>query len=297
MASNAETLASWSDFLACVDDDSDADTHKKVEDALKATGWKLPSKLVKALPEEVLEGTTLNPAEKAFVRRCITKAENLSASLEGNGAQGAQMASQNPVSSPLLSQQQSELVTSLQGLLGSENSAVIVAEALAKGTAKLDVTKVLREAGLEELGDTMQPTPDVFTALSLDSKAALKASHVPFTYMELTNSYILPEFMPPEAVGGKTICPGAEDNLLGCTGNFSQFSKAIHALTTAPRCFRTIAQWSTAFLRYAVAAIAIKQITWPFVICHAQMILRISMEESMMIAVIYDEIQRKAWAR
>ena len=52
-----------------------------------------------------------------------------------------------------------------------------------------------------------------------------------------------------------------------------------------------------AFVRYSVAAISLQHISLPFVVCHIQLVLRISMDESALIAVMYDEIQRKTWAR
>ena len=40
-----------------------------------------------------------------------------------------------------------------------------------------------------------------------------------------------------------------------------------------------------------------KQIDWQFVVVHMQTVLRVALEESTIVALIYDEIQRKSWSR
>ena len=72
---------------------------------------------------------------------------------------------------------------------------------------------------------------------------------------------------------------------------------AIKALTTAPRTFRNMSQWTTAFMRYAVVAVAMGQVDSQFVTVHVQTVMRVSLEESTMVALIYDDLQRKTWSR
>ena len=80
-------------------------------------------------------------------------------------------------------------------------------------------------------------------------------------------------------------------------GNITQFSAALKALTSAPRCLRNITQWNLAFTRYAISAIAVGQVSWTWFVTHQQMVLRIASEETPMISIFYDEISRMQWAR
>ena len=52
--------------------------------------------------------------------------------------------------------------------------------------------------------------------------AAKRDGKRPFTYVDLTHSTALPDFLPPEAVGGKTLMPGNDEVLSGYTGSIAQ---------------------------------------------------------------------------
>ena len=292
----ATLVEGWATYMNKIDEVADLERIGKLAPVMVNKGWKRPSDLVGAEATEVLEGMSAetNAPDRAFIRRCIVYSNQV-----------VQAASQ-PTSSALapfqLSQQsvaatQPELLSSLQQLLGTEQSALTVANAIAAGDVKPDVAKVLKDASLEDVDDAFCPCSEVFTALSADGKAAKKAGHVEFTYVELANQSLLPDWLPPEAVGGKTIVPGQEDCLSNYTGNLGQLGSALKALTTSPRFFRNIGQWSTAFLRYAVVAVSMKQITWAFVCIHMQVVLRVNSEEGTVVAVLYDELARKTWAR
>ena len=260
---------------------------------LKTAGWDAPLSLVQADPQDVLESLEISGPQRAFLRRAVMAATKLSAKLEApaNTPQNQEVAATQPT------QTQPELVASMQSLLGTESSALMVAEALASGVERPNVTTLMLDAKLDDVIDEFCPANEVYTALAADSAIAKKKSLTAFTYVELTNSAMLPDFLPPEAIGGKTFLPGTDDCLNNYTGNITQLSAALKSLTSAPRCFRNITQWNIAFTRYAVAAIAVEQVTWPWYIMHQQMILRIATEESALIAILYDEISRKQWAR
>ena len=260
---------------------------------LQAAGWALPLNLVQADASDVLDGLEVSGPQRAFVRRAVLAATKLSAKIEAQGV----AASQEIVPLTQASQSQPELLASMQSLLGTESSALMVADAIASGVERPNVTELMAAAKLEEVIDEFCPANEVFTAISADTTIAKKKQLTPFTYVELTNSAMLPDFLPPEAIGGKTFLPGTDDCLNNYTGNITQLSAALKSLTSAPRCFRNITQWSIAFTRYAVAAIAVGQVTWPWYVMHQQMILRIATEESPLVAILYDEISRKQWAR
>ena len=291
----------WTAFLGEVDEVEDKEVTEKMAKLFVAKGWKIPSTLAGADDKELLEGMAAetNAPERAFVRRCIKLANaiaeaRLQAAADATSVPASQGAALTQGS---IAASQPELLASLQSLMGNEQSALTVATALASGESKPDVTKLMKDAGLDSIEDAFCPGNEVYTALMVDGEAAKKVGHTAFTYVDLTNQNMLPDFLPPEAVGGKTVVPGHEDCLSGYTGNLGQLGSALRALTTAPRFFRNIGQWVTAFMRSAVAAVATKQVTWCFVNVHMQVVLRVNIEESTVVAIIYDELARKTWAR
>ena len=83
--------------------------------------------------------------------------------------------------------------------------------------------------------------------------------------------------------------------------SLSQLSQALQRATASPRFFRTIAQWSAAFQRFTVVAVATGQWTWAMVSCHIDTIMSIAEQErlsagSALTAVLYDDLIRKSWA-
>ena len=180
----------------------------------------------------------------------------------------------------------------MQNLLGNETSALAVAEALAAGRDSVDVAQMLKDAKLSGVTDACCPGKDVFAALSTAQKAAQKNGEKAFSYVELTHAAILPEYLPPEAVGSKTTLPGQDEVLAGYTGTISQLSQTLKAITTAPRCFRNLRQWVSAFSRYVVAAVSSEQVGWDWVNVHIPTVTRVSLEYSPMVAILYDEVRR-----
>ena len=255
-----------------------------------AAGWNSPTSVVRAQPEDVLESLSgLNGPQKAFVRRAVDKVNEMDQ--KAKALENAVVHSSESVV-PFASQGSVEHSQSMHSLLGNETSALAVAEALAAGRDTLDVAMVLREAKLENVTDSFCSSKDVFAALVTAQKAAEKLGKPVFTYVELTHASVLPEFLPPEAVGAKTTLPGQDEVLAGYTGTISQLSATLKAITTAPRFFRNLTQWTTAFTRYAVVAVASKQISWEWVFIHMKVVKRVALEYNPMIAILYDELKR-----
>ena len=262
----------WVPFLADVDDVQDVQQTERLSAALTAASWSKPSMLVLADPSEViadLASSTLTGPDKAFIRRAIRVANKRQEQMDAAGTvQASQVLATIPASQPL-SATQPELLGSLQALLGTETSALQVAEAIAGGLEKPSVSEVMKKAKMELVTDAFCPDTEVYTALSADTSLARKKDLQAFTYIELTNSHMLPDYLPPESVGGKTAMAGQEEGLSAYTGNLTQMAAAFRALTHAPRCFRNIRQWHTAFIRYSVAAMACEQFDFQFVIVYS----------------------------
>ena len=158
---------------------------------LKEASWTTPLSFVQADAQDVLETLHISGPHKAFVRRAVIAATKRSAKLEQVPTTASRSQELVPLSQP--SQTQPELVVSMQSLLGTDFSALMVADALDAGVERLNVTQLMADA----------------TAI------AKKKQLVPFTYVELTNTAMLQDFLPPEAIGGRTFLPGTD----GCLNN------------------------------------------------------------------------------
>ena len=109
--------------------------------------------------------------------------------------------------------------------------------------------------------------------------------------------------MGSEAVGGHTPRPGefdgdpnADTASLGALGRAS-FKGALEK----PRYFRNMVQWSAVWHRYATAAVAMAQMTWPMVLSHANQMYKLAEEERISgigpaLVFIYDKLLRKSIA-
>ena len=86
---------------------------------------------------------------------------------------------------------QPDLVSQRQTVLGPEQSALIVAEALTKDK-KPDINALMTKASLSEVKDEFCQSEDVYNVIVLDRQVSKKACKAPFTYVELTCQGILP---------------------------------------------------------------------------------------------------------
>ena len=294
-------MEAWKKALEQVDDTPVPELVDNLAKKLVDGNWSTPESIVGCSVDDLVASLgTLSPQEKAFAKRTLEDAE-----LKAQVRKQLTLASQSTAPQPQQQQQQlqvqahPDLTQELRAILGNEASALRVADALAAGGGgRPDIGDAMKKIGLSKLPDSFNVEQDVYFALHLDNAAAKKSGRtVAFTYIELTSQAVLPIYMPPEAVGGKTSLASDEVGMGGYSGNLAQLGQALKSLTSSVRCFRTMSQWSTAFIRYSVAAMAMEQVTLDWVVCHQQMVMRIAIEETTMVAILYDELQRKAWAR
>ena len=75
--------------------------------------------------------------------------------------------------------------------------------------------------------------------------------------------------MSSEAVGGRTPRPGElEWDLNADTTSLGALCRALKGALERPRYFRSMVQWSAVWNRYARAAVAMEQPTWPLALAH-----------------------------
>ena len=281
----------WMEFFGLVSGAPALERLEPLAKKLTEAHYTGPVTLVEATATEVLEALTgVAGADASFVRRVVAKANELAKI----NAASLQLAVVSPHGGSVV---QPEVVANIHSMFGNEASALQLAEQLASTSARPDVSAMLEKASLQDMPEVFSPAEELFRALHGASEAAKKAGRKAFTFIDFTHAALLPEFLPPEAVGGRTQVAGADEVLAGYTGNLGQLSGALKALTTSPRMLRNMTQWSLAFSRYAVVAIAAEQVDWKFVTMHTQNVLRVSIENNSTVGILYDELLRKNWAR
>ena len=120
--------------------------------------------------------------------------------------------------------------------------------------------------------------------------------------MDLTAKQVLPVWLPADAVGGKSVPISEELWDTSRNSSLAQLGAALRAVTQSPRCFRSVAQWSACFWKYAPVAVAVRQLTWPMVLTHHATIMRLSEEMRLtegesIVAILYDQLRRQQWAK
>ncbi|CAK0804488.1 unnamed protein product [Prorocentrum cordatum] len=128
----------------------------------------------------------------------------------------------------------------------------------------VDVRDLLTKAKLEKLPFHMQPEQAVFESLNKDTMAARAQERKPFAYVDLTSKEVLPLWLPIESIGGKLALAG-ENELLNAESSTATLSQLQN------------------------------------MICHHDLIMQLAESERAagsppLLAVIYDEMARKAWS-
>ena len=108
--------------------------------------------------------------------------------------------------------------------------------------------------------------------------------------------------MGSEAVGGHTPRPGEFDwDPNADTASLGALERAFKGALEKPRYFRNMVQWSAVWHRYATAAVATGQMTWPMVLSHANQMKKLAEEErnsgtGPALVFVHDELLRKSIA-
>ena len=168
----------------------------------------------------------------------------------------------------------------------------------------VDLNDTLEKAAIKDLPYHLRPQPALFQLLAAANKSAQEAVPVrkAYTYVDLTHKDVLPLWMGSEAVGGHTPRPGEFDwDPNADTASLGALGRAFKGALEKPRYFRNMVQWSAVWHRYATAAVAMGQMTWPMVLSHANQMYKLAEEERISgtgpaLVFIYDELLRKSIA-
>jgi len=207
-----------------------------------------------------------------------------------------QQQGQQPGSStlPYVSQSSSQ---ALMDLTGGESSALVLAEALSKGQTGATPLKLMTDAGFADPFYGIIADANVFVLMSAEVALAMKENRQPWIYVDLTSKALLPQWLVPDAIGGKTVkeFPGASADAVSALGT------ALKAASQSPRFFRTFSQWLGAFNRFAPAAVSTKLMTSSQVLGYHNVMARAAEEVraktgNSYLAFLYDEVHRKSLA-
>ena len=151
----------------------------------------------------------------------------------------------------------------------------------------------------------MQAEQGLWSAMQSHTDEATVANRTPFLFVDLTAAHCLPMWLTPDQIGGKFHLRDDQEWALhgGQTiTNLQELGRALKSATASTRFFRSVSQWNGAFKRYAVVAVAAKQLSWPDVLSHADIVMQLAEQERLKgrppyLAFVYEEIVRKSFAR
>ena len=262
--------------------------------AFRAVGLNEPASAVGVGDQEVADKLPADAvAARALVRRAIRALEQAQRLRDATALATASV----PLPPP-------QLV--LPSGLADSSSALAIAAGLSGAPREdVDVQKLLEAAGLLRIPSDGIPELSVFEELHKASKAAKSCGKVPFSFVDITQKGMLPLWLTPEAIGGKTSIAGDDYELDGGmqTSTVAQLTSALKKATAAPRFFRCLNQWMACFGKYAVAALSSEQLSMSAVLGHISTICRIvedkkgSSSNSVFLGVLYGEHVRRDWAR
>ena len=106
---------------------------------------------------------------------------------------------------------------------------------------------------------------------------------------------VLPVWLPAECVGGKSVVVDCES--AGGEYSVAELSKALRAASQYKRNFKSMEQWAAVFIKYALSAVSMKQLTWQIVTTHMSIIFRHTGEVPPSFAILHDELIRKGWRK
>lgn len=283
-------MADWKSFLVTVDGISPPDPGilENVEKYFVSLPIAAP-RGVAGLVEGDIEWTKLDALpERSFARRAFR------AALSAFQAVGGSPQVTSVLAVP-------RAMDDILEVCGPDASALAVSQAMAHGDKVIPVMDKLVEAGLEKLAFHLRADAPVWVLLDSETEAAKVAGRTPSSYVDFTSKALLPLWLPADAVGGKSITASCDWNLdaSASSATLGALGSALKAATSTPKFFRSLAQWNAVFMRYAVVAVGLKQITWAAVVAHVDVVMRIAEEARLpggcqFLAILYDDLLRRS---
>ena len=301
------TMSDWSVFLTSVDATApDHGTLERVEKFFVDKQVQIPADLDGCVATDFAFEEIKEVPARAFARRALrTGLAVIDAKRVASGHQQLAVVSSQQFSGPQPGQNFSQpgLTAAVLEVLGNDASSAAVANMLTHGDKFVPVNDKLKAAGMENLAFHLRPDSPVWQLLNSENESAKIDGRVAFCYVDLTSKAMMPMWLPHDAIGGKALASGSDWALdpYASTSSLGALGAALKAATQTPKFFRSLAQWTAVFTRYAVVAVSMNQLTWDAVMAHLDVVMKISEEakavgDSMYLAILYDDLQRKSVA-
>ena len=244
--------------------------------------------------EAVEAARKLRKQTEMFVKEAEAKAKALAGSPSVGASPLVASAAETPPSK--------SKVDKIADLLGG-HSAMELAETLAKG-GKPNLPEMLKDANVQNMPHHLQPDYEVFKTLNSESANAKaeSPSRWQFSYVDIQDRMIRPEWLGDEFVGGRELGDEGYEHIDMQSDSLSQMSRELQKLKKPFKLFRSSSHWQVAMLRWAVASVGSGQWSWLAHHSHIDMIMRMIETENVKhgfigqyIALYYDERVRKKW--
>ena len=295
-------MASWSDFLLTVDTPSASeDLRVKAQRVFNTAGLTTPDLADGALEADV-NFTDVEAPVRALVRRTLRMLVDVAEAKRAGARTQTASSSTAPTGQDFA---HTAAVTEMLEALGPDASAMSVANVMAHGGKEVNVQEALSNAKMDKLDYTLQAEHAIWQLLQSESDAGRKEGRVAFSYVDLTSKGLLPMWLAPDAVGGSACWGGEADWNLDprtTSATLGQLGQALKRATQQPKFFRSLAQWTAAFNRYALVAVTLGHLSWPMVLSHVDVIMRMAEDCRMQnvspyVAILYDDLLRKSIAQ
>lgn len=286
-------MSDWELYLTSVDQvPQSPDVITAVAKALVDAGVRDPASALGVQAAEIVESLAADAvAAKALVRRALRALE--------------QSAKLQEVTAIAAASQVSVAVTQASTVPGASSASAMTNNLAVLLRPTVAVFDLLNQSSFSSVPTDGIPELTMFEDLTKATKAAKDAGRVPFIYVDLTQKELLPLWLIPESIGGKTSVSGDSVQIDGSqeTNTVVQLTTALKSATAAPRFFRTLNQWLSCFTKYSIAAICCEQLTFSAILGHITTICRIvedkksSCTNSVHLALLYEEHRGKDWAK
>ena len=109
-------------------------------------------------------------------------------------------------------------------------------------------------------------------------------------------------WLTPDQIRGKFHLRDDQEWALQGGQSITNLQEHGRALKSSTRFFRSVAHGNGALMRYAIVLVAIKQLTWPDVVSHVDIVMQLAEQERLKgrppyLAFVYEEIVRSNFAR
>ena len=163
----------------------------------------------------------------------------------------------------------------VQEIVGEDSSAATVAKLVTAGTDEVDIAENLKKVHMAKLPYHMQCDKAVWKVLDAGNRSAAAAKRQTFAYVDLAAKVVLPLWLPQDTIGGKSLFGSEWHKSDAGATSLPELGQALQAATLQRKIFRSIAQRTGAFCKYAAAATPMYQMSCSRALAYMSVVMRI----------------------